>query len=91
MFRAMTGCPVRMAVPVGPRPAFGVRPGDVGGVQVAGFEAGLGDRAHGLGFVLLGETDPGHAVATGFNHQAADGLKQLGLVGGAHQHLVAFA
>ena len=52
------------------------------------LEAGPGDRAHGLGRVLFGETDPGHAVAADFYRQPADGLQQLSLVSGANEHLI---
>ena len=57
------GLPVRMAVPVGPRPRSVSAQVTFKCFEIAFLEAGMGDGPDGPGLVLLGEADPDHRMA----------------------------
>ena len=91
MLRKTTGLPVRIATPAGPRPRSVSAQVILSGFEVALVKSGLGDGVNRLGFVLPGEADPNHPVATTLDDQATNRLEQFGFIGGPHQNLAAFA
>src|SRR5208337_890166 len=71
--------------------AFRVGPAYVGGCEIPIFDPSPGDRTHGLGFIVLGISDPSHAVAGLIANDAADVVEQCLLVHRPQEGLVAVA
>ena len=89
--RTMTGWPERTVVPAGPALGRVVRPGQLQRLQVVGMVTSVGHDFDGLVCIVARKTDPAELIATNVHHDAADGLQQRRLGGGAHQDFVAAA
>ena len=72
-------------------PTVRVGPGYAGSCEISLLGPSPGDRAHAFGLVVLGISDPSHAVTRLFAGDPADFSKQALLVGGAQEGLVAVA
>ena len=83
--------PLRMAVPVGPRPRSCVGPSNAEVCEITLLGPGPRDRPHAFGLVVFGIAHPRHAVAGLLADDPADFLEQALLVGGAQEGLVAVA
>ena len=69
----------------------GLIPRDLNALQISFLVTGLGDGTHRFLGILFGQSDPGHQMATSFDHQPTDLGQQLRLTVDPNQGQVAFA